>query len=229
MDKYEDSLRYAQQAIDHFENLGMIWGIALANRSASRITFRLGDTAAAYQHVYRSLTLEVQYRLRRFAMQSLLQVAELYEASGQIERAVELFALVQASQAELPIEFWEMKALTDHLARFSAGPEAEQYAAALARGRGLEPDATFQAVRAELGRRIEASGGQSPASADSLTARELEILQLIADGNSNRDIARQLVLSLGTVKWYSSEIYSKLAVKNRTQAVAQARELGLLS
>jgi LuxR family maltose regulon positive regulatory protein len=61
-----------------------------------------------------------------------------------------------------------------------------------------------------------------------LSKRELEILQLIADGLSNREIAQKLVLSLPTVKWHSSNIYGKLGVKNRTTAVAKARELGIL-
>jgi LuxR family maltose regulon positive regulatory protein len=61
-----------------------------------------------------------------------------------------------------------------------------------------------------------------------LTERELEVLQLIAEGLSNKEIARQLVLSLPTVKWHTSNIYGKLSVKNRTQAVAKARALGIL-
>jgi LuxR family maltose regulon positive regulatory protein len=61
-----------------------------------------------------------------------------------------------------------------------------------------------------------------------LSARELEVLQLIAQGLSNKEIAQQLFLSLATVKWHASNIYGKLAVSNRTQAVAQARALGIL-
>jgi ATP/maltotriose-dependent transcriptional regulator MalT len=64
---------------------------------------------------------------------------------------------------------------------------------------------------------------------DAITDRELEVLRLVAEGRSNREIARDLVLALGTVKWYVSEIYSKLGVSSRTQAVARARDLKLLS
>ncbi|MCC6612731.1 MAG: tetratricopeptide repeat protein [Anaerolineae bacterium] len=63
---------------------------------------------------------------------------------------------------------------------------------------------------------------------DSLTEREQEILRLIADGSSNEEIARALVLTLGTVKWYNTQIYSKLGAKNRTQAIARAREYGVI-
>lgn len=62
-----------------------------------------------------------------------------------------------------------------------------------------------------------------------LTNRELEVLHLIAEGHSNQQIADQLIISKGTVKYYTSHIYSKLQVASRTQAVAHARELGLLN
>jgi LuxR family maltose regulon positive regulatory protein len=61
-----------------------------------------------------------------------------------------------------------------------------------------------------------------------LSDREMEILQLVAEGLSNREIAQRLVLSLSTVKWHTSNIYGKLGVKNRTQAVARSREMGLV-
>ena len=61
-----------------------------------------------------------------------------------------------------------------------------------------------------------------------LTERELEVLQLVAEGLSNQEIARQLFLALPTIKWHTSNIYGKLGVKNRTQAVARARALGAL-
>ena len=61
-----------------------------------------------------------------------------------------------------------------------------------------------------------------------LSARELEVLRLIAEGLSNEEIAQRLVLSLPTVKWHTGNIYGKLSVKNRTEAVAKARSLGLL-
>ena len=61
-----------------------------------------------------------------------------------------------------------------------------------------------------------------------LSERELEVLRLLAAGLSNREIAAELFLAVGTVKKYTSNIYGKLNVHKRTQAVARARELGLL-
>ena len=62
-----------------------------------------------------------------------------------------------------------------------------------------------------------------------LSARELEILRLIADGLTNQEIADRLVLSLPTIKWHTGNLYGKLGVNNRMQAVAKAREVSLLT
>jgi len=61
-----------------------------------------------------------------------------------------------------------------------------------------------------------------------LSQRELEVLLILAQGSSNKEVARRLFISLPTVKWHTSNIYGKLGVQNRTQAVAKARALGLL-
>lgn len=62
-----------------------------------------------------------------------------------------------------------------------------------------------------------------------LTPREMEILNLIVDGLSNQEIASTLFITRGTVKWYTSQIYSKLGIDSRTQAIGRARELSLIS
>lgn len=63
---------------------------------------------------------------------------------------------------------------------------------------------------------------------ESLSERELEVLQLIAQGLSNREIGEQLFLALDTVKGHNRRIFGKLQVQRRTEAVARARELGLV-
>ncbi len=61
-----------------------------------------------------------------------------------------------------------------------------------------------------------------------LSQRELKILQLIAQGLSNREIGERLFLALDTVKGHNRKIFDKLQVQSRTEAIARARELGLL-
>ena len=64
--------------------------------------------------------------------------------------------------------------------------------------------------------------------AEPLTQRELEVLNLIAQGITNKEIARQLFVARGTVKAHAASIYRKLDVANRTEAGARARKLGIL-
>jgi LuxR family maltose regulon positive regulatory protein len=60
-----------------------------------------------------------------------------------------------------------------------------------------------------------------------LSPRELEVLHLLALGKTNQEIARQLIVSTGTIKAHTASIYRKLDVANRTEAVARARQFGI--
>ncbi|MFN8375813.1 MAG: LuxR C-terminal-related transcriptional regulator [Anaerolineae bacterium] len=68
----------------------------------------------------------------------------------------------------------------------------------------------------------------SAPAVDALGERELAVLRLIVAGHSNEEIAQELVLALSTVKWYINELYGKLHVKTRSQAIARAHDLKLL-
>jgi LuxR family maltose regulon positive regulatory protein len=60
-----------------------------------------------------------------------------------------------------------------------------------------------------------------------LRPREVEVLRHVADGRSNKEIANEMIMAVSTVKWYLRNIYGKLSVNRRTQALAKARELNL--
>ncbi|MEO6978593.1 MAG: LuxR C-terminal-related transcriptional regulator [Mucilaginibacter sp.] len=61
-----------------------------------------------------------------------------------------------------------------------------------------------------------------------LSSRELEVLQLIADGLSNQQIAERLFVSLNTIKTHASNLFLKMEVERRTQAIEMAKRLGLI-
>lgn len=97
-----------------------------------------------------------------------------------------------------------------------------------AAARGFMPDYTARLLTA-----FDASteGDTTPHPqplVEPLSKRELEVLALIAQGLSNREISERLVLALSTVKGHNQNIFGKLQVQRRTEAVARARELGLL-
>ena len=76
---------------------------------------------------------------------------------------------------------------------------------------------------------VEASPARAQLPYEQLSRRELQVLQLAADGLSNREIAQRLVISEKTAKNHVSNIFSKLNVNDRTQAVVQALRMGLVS
>ncbi|MDX2061524.1 MAG: response regulator transcription factor [Bacteroidia bacterium] len=76
--------------------------------------------------------------------------------------------------------------------------------------------------------RTPAPGMRFEAQGQLLSAREKEVLELLAEGLSNQQLADRLHVSLSTVKTHLSNIYSKLGAQRRTDALAKARQLGLL-
>ncbi len=74
----------------------------------------------------------------------------------------------------------------------------------------------------------EASEGASLRLEDPLSERELEVLGLLASGKTNSEVAGHLFVSVGTVKSHTGNIYRKLGARNRTEALARAREHGLI-
>jgi LuxR family transcriptional regulator, maltose regulon positive regulatory protein len=101
---------------------------------------------------------------------------------------------------------------------------------------GIRPDyvnkllAAFQDVLNDEGQTAKPSSSviRSALMVEPLSQRELKILELIAQGLSNREISERLFLALSTVKGHNRNIFDKLQVQSRTEAVASARKLGLL-
>jgi len=86
-------------------------------------------------------------------------------------------------------------------------------------------DSLLDARQAAFGEQVQPQPG---GLLDPLTQRELEIMRLICQGYSNPEIASELVVTINTIKKHTSNIYGKLGVSSRTQAIARAHELNLL-
>jgi LuxR family maltose regulon positive regulatory protein len=113
------------------------------------------------------------------------------------------------------------------LAQLSAARPGQQHAA-----RRTEPGYPAALLRACGGADAvpppRRSAAAPPGMAEPLTGRELEVLRLIAAGRSNQHIARELFVSLDTVKKHVTHLLGKLGAANRTEAAARARQLGLI-
>ena len=94
---------------------------------------------------------------------------------------------------------------------------------------GLKLTQAFR--RKETPRAVSPKEDPDPGTVEKLgiSPRELEVLQLMAEGYSNQEIADKLFISLNTVKTHTSNLFSKLDVRLRTQAIQRGKELALLS
>jgi DNA-binding NarL/FixJ family response regulator len=124
-----------------------------------------------------------------------------------------------------------------YLLKDISSEEMAQAVRKVASGEALIQPRITRKVLAEFSRlasagenRISAKSGSAPeALAAPLTEREQEVLQALARGLSNREIADELVITEGTVKNHVSSLIEKLGVRDRTQAVLKGQELGLIS
>lgn len=109
-------------------------------------------------------------------------------------------------------------------------PSEELFEAIRVAARGesfLQPSIAAKVV-AEFARLAERAPQSSPELAEPLSDREIEVLRLVATGASNKEIATTLFIAEGTAKNHLTSIFGKLGVRDRTQAVFKARELGLV-
>jgi LuxR family maltose regulon positive regulatory protein len=166
------------------------------------------------------------------ALGLLARLLEMAEVAGAILVVIEILALqAMALQAQGK----DVQALTA-LERALSLAEPEGYVRIFI-DEGAPMAALLRTVASRgialdyVGKLLAALGETAPPVtplAEPLSERELEVLRLLAAGLSNREIAAELFLAVGTVKKHTSNIYSKLNVSKRTRAVARARELGLL-
>jgi ATP/maltotriose-dependent transcriptional regulator MalT len=202
--------------------------ILLARNGLGRAVSCMGDLHEARKYFHESLKMARDSRNPDFVIDTLLGIAYLMAANGNAKRAVELITLPIPDRLRNGAILYCAERLRKEM---EAILSPEVYAAAGERSTKLDLNAAVAELLAELSQPAQAAelSSISQPHADLLTERELEILSLIAEGMSNREIADQLVLAVSTVKWYVNEIFGKLHVTNRTQAVTRARSLGVLS
>ena len=150
---------------------------------------------------------------------TLLQALVLQSMGNKSEAlaAIEVALQAAASRGYVRTFVDEGAPLQKLLSSYLANGKQRDYAAILLKAMAA-PSAEIQQTREPA-----AAGLVEP-----LSQRELEVLRLIAAGKSNRDIAEQLFLAIGTVKKHTNNILGKLGAESRTQAVACARQLNLI-
>jgi len=171
-------------------------------------------------------------------LERLLKAAEEGGRMGSVIEILVLQAIAYHAQGDLPAALLPLQhalALAEpegYVRMFLDEGSSMMQLLREASAREIMPDYTdklLAAFEAEK-RKSEDKPDLPPAQLliESLSQRELKILQLIAQGLSNREIGERLFLALDTVKGHNRKIFDKLQVQSRTEAIARARELGLL-
>ena len=228
----EAGLKRHQQVGDQ-QGQALLYAL-LAQAAASERDYTLTRTLAA-----QSLELARAVGDTGSLILCLEELADVVAAQGEPEWATVLWGAAEryreASNATLPLV--ERLGRARHIEHAQRLLGEQIFAARWAEGRTLTaeqaiaasptPDRTSKAQKPAQGRPGHKSVVQP--LLDPLSQRELEVLQLLAGGASNQEIATALVVAPGTVKLHVSHILSKLGVNNRTRAILRARDLGLLT
>lgn len=210
---FQESLELAQR----LENRATT---ALALACLGDAYFHDGDltcTAAAYRD---SLALYVALDYRPPIARGLARLASLACARLQWQRAARLYAIAEARRAALSaaLSLRERGVYDNDIAAIRAGLTDEQFQTAWAAGQAL-PAAAAIAYALEA----EPAPHSSPLEAVAgLTPRELEVLRLIAAGQSNKQIAAELYLSIRTVERHITNLYTKIGARGKADATAWA-------
>jgi LuxR family maltose regulon positive regulatory protein len=204
----------------------------LASLTWVRVQIAIGKAQAVWPYLERQLSLaEVHGLLNRVIELSLLE-AQARRAEGDDDRTwMAIERALGAAQPEGYVRSFDQRAtltrlLVEAAQRGLYRDYIGQILGAIDRPKSLEGgregDVDLSSVAGRSSQAIEFE------LVEHLSERELEVLRLVAQGASNLVIAEQLVITVGTVKSHINHILGKLAVHNRTEAVARARELGLL-
>jgi predicted ATPase/DNA-binding CsgD family transcriptional regulator len=233
---YHEATQYFQKSLNIYKDINDRGGLATAIHGLADVALATGNQRTAYDYLHQALTIAQEMHWEPLALSILISIATNAQELLHPEQRVQLLTLV----LNHPASNGEMK---DQTGRILKGAQAElannRFGEARRRGEHLELDTVITGLLLDL----EVASQPNPASSrlamqsvdhqvdplvEPLTPRELEVLHLISNGMTNQEIAEELVIALGTVKSYTSQIYSKLNVNNRTQAVIRGREINLL-
>jgi LuxR family maltose regulon positive regulatory protein len=191
---------------------------------ASIVLVVAAHAQAATQYLYEALQMALAAQLVLLALSAVVSLSGLRLLIERRERNVELLALTlhhSASDRDTKGRLLPLVTVDPMMAEFEQHGETRDFnmvtAAELDEGLALNRATTTYTPQANW------------TVIEPLSQRELEVVNLIADGLSNKQIADRLILSVGTVKWHTSQIYYKLGVQNRVQAIRRTQQLNLLS
>jgi predicted ATPase/DNA-binding CsgD family transcriptional regulator/transcriptional regulator with XRE-family HTH domain len=245
---FVDAILLFTQSLELYQRIGDRSGLAQVKEYLGTAYHGLGQLEAARAHFLEAITIAEGAGITPRVLSTLAVVGKFFVTLNMPQQGIQLLSLA----LHHPMTEYEVKAAVQMQLESYQGVVAEDvFEAAMQQGREVKLDAVIVELEHQLNTALAhtaqiqstesktlslaASGEPLPAHPpaprllEPLTEREQEVLQLLAEGCSNQAIADKLILSLGTIKWYIHQIYGKLNVQTRTQAVARARDLHLLA
>lgn len=251
--RLEEALAYNREVRRRAVKAGLPVVVKESDWMYSWLQLRAGDIQPALQWT-QNHPLEEPHRVTPDLYTAIFLHARMLAATGDWQRARELLSPVVAYTRSTGLRSsWVRASVELALACRAGGQDAEAEAVlaeAMEAAARMQYVQAFRHVAAQLGPLFEKLRPRFPAFVEQVCAgvaaprdpsrlpgralveplseREREILQLVSAGMSNADIASRLYLTVGTVKWYMNQLFGKLGAARRTEAVARAREFGLL-
>jgi ATP/maltotriose-dependent transcriptional regulator MalT len=218
------------------ESKSQVTLIAESLRLLAHVAACQGDDVVARALYEESMTITREIDYKGYIASCLEEIASVVEAQGQLACAARLWDMAQflrdsVGMSPPPVERANCNRLVGSIAALRTHFEVRDFAAARAERRTLLPE---QALTGQGPEPMPMSGQTgspsippaktSPAYPPGLTAREVEVLGLVAQGMTDVQVAQQLVISPRTVNWHLTSIYSKIGVSSRCAATRYAIE-----
>ena len=219
------------EALPLFEVSGDRRGAAFALSNLAWVAVRQGDDAGAAPQIGRALVVFRELADREATAHLLEGIAWLVQRSGRAETAARLLGAAAGLRAAdgIPLALLHREGHDPATAETRAALGDAAFGAAWAAGAALPVEDAVAEALAAIGEPDSPAQNEPDDAADAirLTPRERDVLRLLAEGRSDREIATALSLSTRTVGWHVSHLLAKLGVESRTAAAAYAFRHGL--
>ncbi len=225
--QWADAQDYFTRSASLYRRTGDQGGLAAAYHGLGRTAAAQGDHAATQDHLRRALAIAADIQFSPLLLAILATTGHILMQTGHVDAGWALLGLVQdhpAADQETKSQVQQ----TMHQARASVPPAL---LAAMQPPQTIEDAVSLAEITLSAAPEWVQTSISLPSTADlvePLSERELEVLHLMAQGLTNGEIAERISVVVGTVKSHNNNIFGKLGVKNRGQAVVRARELGLI-